>query len=223
MKKTISTNGGRGEIMIQTRITETVYVFCIYVLKLVYLNLLWFLFTLLGLGIFGIFPATVALCKIQQQWLTQKNESSPIFILYWQEYKQNFLRVNMLAITLIVIGFIIYFDLRFFVQKGGMLNQIISLGIYILSVWYLIVLMYILPTYTTYHLKLHKYIQYAFIIGMLNPLKTLGLAVAAGGCGRRNDISIFILSTDFIFGGGESNLFHYHECRWSSYPAGHHA
>ncbi|MBO0993175.1 YesL family protein [Bacillus sp. SD088] len=155
--------------------------FCIYALKLVYVNLLWFLFTLLGLGILGIFPATVALCKIQQQWLTQKNESSPIFILYWQEYKQNFLKVNMLAITLFVIGFIIYFDLRFFVQKGGMINQIISLGIYIISVWYLIVLMYIIPTYTTYRLKLHKYIQYAFIIGMLNPLKTLGLAIAAGG------------------------------------------
>lgn len=87
----------------------------------------------------------------------------------------------MLAVTLFVIGFIIYFDLRFFVQKGGMINQIISLGIYIISVWYLIVLMYILPTYTTYQLKLHKYIQYAFIIGMLNPLKTLGLAIAAGG------------------------------------------
>ncbi|GIN71613.1 hypothetical protein J14TS2_20880 [Bacillus sp. J14TS2] len=62
-----------------------------------------------------------------------------------------------------------------------MINQIISIGIYIISVWYLIVLMYILPTYTTYRLKLHKYIQYAFIIGMLNPLKTLGLAIAAGG------------------------------------------
>ncbi|MCJ7843245.1 DUF624 domain-containing protein [Lederbergia sp. NSJ-179] len=167
--------------MVQTKLTETVYVFCISLLKLVYLNLLWFLFTLFGLGIFGIFPATAALCRIQQQWLIEKNNSSPIFLFYWREYKRNFLRVNMLAVTLFLIGFILYFDLKFFVHKGGMINQIISLGIYILSIWYMIVLLYILPTYTAYRLKLYKYIQYAFIIGMLNPLKTLGLAIAAGG------------------------------------------
>ncbi|WP_163536061.1 DUF624 domain-containing protein [Gracilibacillus sp. YIM 98692] len=161
-------------------LTEMTRVFCIYIVKLVYLNILWFLFTLLGLVVLGIAPATVALCRVQKMWLEERHVPS-IFSLFWQEYKKHFKKSNLLALTMLILGYLIYFDLKFFVQKDGLFNQIISLFIFILSIWYIIILIYIFPTYVHYQLKWWKYIQYAFVIGMVNPLKTIGMGIALWG------------------------------------------
>ncbi|UOQ86868.1 YesL family protein [Gracilibacillus salinarum] len=162
------------------RLTELARNFCIALLKLVYLNLLWFFFMILGLGILGIAPATVALCNVEKSWL-EKQHLPSIFREYWNQFRFHFVKSNGLAILLFVIGFVLYFDLKFFIDRGGMFNQTISILLFILSVWFMITVMYILPIYTKYQLKLVDYIKYAFILGMLNPLKTFGMAISAGG------------------------------------------
>ncbi|WP_163582503.1 YesL family protein [Gracilibacillus saliphilus] len=161
-------------------LTEVVRKFCEGLIKLVYLNLLWLLFSLVGLGIFGVVPATVALCKIQKCWLEEVHISS-VFYQYWRSFKQHFIQSNLLAIVLTLIGSLIYFDLKFFIEQGGVLFQIISVFIFILSVWFMITVLYIVPIYVSYRLKLFGYIKYAFIIAMLNPLKTIGMAFSTWG------------------------------------------
>lgn len=161
-------------------LTETVRRFCEGFLKLVYLNVLWFLFSVLGLVVFGIIPATVALCMVQKNWLKEKHIQS-IFSEYWRHYKKHFVKSNILAIILVLLGGIIYFDLKFFMDQEGIFSQVISIFIFILSVWFMITILYILPIYVTYQLRLFAYIKYAFIIAMLNPFKTLGMAVSTWG------------------------------------------
>ncbi len=41
-----------------------------WITKIAYLNLLWLGFTLLGLIIFGIFPATAATFTVARKWVT---------------------------------------------------------------------------------------------------------------------------------------------------------
>ena len=50
--------------------------------RLMFLNALWFLFTFLGLGIFGIFPATASLVYIMYKWFDEDTEI-PIFKTFY--------------------------------------------------------------------------------------------------------------------------------------------
>ncbi|MGY0702716.1 DUF624 domain-containing protein [Bacillus subtilis] len=43
--------------------------FCEWIMRFAYTNLLWLFFTLLGLGVFGIMPATAALFAVMRKWI----------------------------------------------------------------------------------------------------------------------------------------------------------
>lgn len=153
---------------------------CEWVMRMAYLNILWLLFSVLGLGIFGVIPATIAVFAIQRKWL-QEEEDIPIFFTFWHQYKTNFVSSNKLGIILILIGWIIYFDLKFFVSKPELVFQLISFAIFTLSIWYMIVLLYIFPVFVHYELKLLDNIKIAFYLGILNPSRTIGVAACGGG------------------------------------------
>ncbi|QGH32818.1 DUF624 domain-containing protein [Gracilibacillus salitolerans] len=166
--------------MSMEKLTDIVRIFCIHLLKLVYLNMLWFLFTIFGIILFGIIPATLAVCKVQHHLLTEKHVPS-IGRLFWETYRSHFFKVNQLAIVLGSIGFIIYFDIQFFMDQEGLWSYVVSVCFYIISVWFMITLLYIFPTYLHYQLSLFGYIKYSFIVGMLNPIKTIGFSIAIVG------------------------------------------
>src|SRR5690625_3277783 len=80
--------------------------------KIVHLNILWFLFTLMGLLIFGVFPATVAMFTIMRKWIMGEKHIH-INKLFWTTYKSEFMKSNLIGVIFIVIGSILYLDLAF--------------------------------------------------------------------------------------------------------------
>ncbi|MEH7253744.1 DUF624 domain-containing protein, partial [Neobacillus niacini] len=64
--------------------------FAIWMLKVAYLNVLWISFTLVGLGLFGLFPSTGAMYTIVQKWL-RKEPVEKIFHTFWNIYKKEFI------------------------------------------------------------------------------------------------------------------------------------
>ena len=60
-----------------------------WVIRLVYLNFLWIGFSLLGLGILGIFPATSALVSVLRKYFI-KNERVKISSEFYRYYKKDF-------------------------------------------------------------------------------------------------------------------------------------
>lgn len=56
--------------------------------KIAYLNILWWLLSLLGLGVFGVGPATYAVTKYYFRWLHYKEEPAVIPTI-WAYYKEN--------------------------------------------------------------------------------------------------------------------------------------
>ncbi len=81
------------------------------VLKLIYLNFLWMLGTVVGLGIFGIGPATVALSCVLREWL-QQNEDESVTQTFIKYYKENFKEACITGILFLAIGYIIMIDLH---------------------------------------------------------------------------------------------------------------
>ncbi|NLM97302.1 MAG: YesL family protein [Halanaerobiaceae bacterium] len=155
------------------RITE-------WISRLVYANLLWVLFTLLGLGVFGIMPATLGLFAVINKWLNGQ-ENFPVFREYWKNYKGYFWRINLLGLIMFAIGAVLYIDLEYFQDARGALYQLIEYLFYLFIFLYLIDLIYIFPLFLKYDIKLRYIIKNALFFALLAPAETvkiiLGLAV----------------------------------------------
>lgn len=61
--------------------------FMIGIWKVAYLNVLWIVFSLLGLGIFGVGPATYAMMKYYDRWL-RCEKALPVAKTFWSFYKE---------------------------------------------------------------------------------------------------------------------------------------
>ena len=88
---------------------------CEVISRLAYANLLWILFTVLGLGIFGFMPATVALFTVTRKWV-MGDRDIPVFKTFWNTYRKEFFKSTLFGVVLFAIGYIIYIDLAFHQQ-----------------------------------------------------------------------------------------------------------
>lgn len=96
--------------------------------KLVYLNLLWILFSLLGLGVFGVGPATYALSKYLYGWLYFKDEP-PVFKSFWIAYKEGFGQSLLLSWLVMGVSYIVIVNLfnvqQWYLQVANVLMLLI--------------------------------------------------------------------------------------------------
>ncbi len=150
---------------------------CIWIYRLAYLNILWILFTLLGLGILGIYPATAAVFVIVRKWNIY--EEPPIFKTFWTSYKKDFVKVNFLGYILLLIGLFLFLDLRFFQASDSSILMYLSYIYFPMIVLYLITTLYVFPVYTNYELKIIHVIKNAFLLAIGNLLTTLFMIVSS--------------------------------------------
>ncbi|WP_134684099.1 YesL family protein [Brevibacillus migulae] len=158
-------------------LTSRLYRACEWLTSLAYLNLLWIGFILLGGILFGWGPATVAMYTVSRKWLTGHRDIA-VFPLFWQTYKTEFIRSNGLVLLMVVIGAILFVDFRILRVLSA---DISVLGILLISVclMYLITLVFIVPVYVHYDLRVWRMIPFAFLFGVSRPLHTIGVSLAA--------------------------------------------
>ncbi|MFL6556498.1 MAG: YesL family protein, partial [Bacillus sp. (in: firmicutes)] len=72
------------------------FTFCEWFMRLAYVNLLWFFFSLAGLVLLGIMPATVALFTIVRKWQLKETDL-PIWKTFLSVYRQEFKKSNGLG------------------------------------------------------------------------------------------------------------------------------
>ncbi len=113
------------------------------ILNLVYVNFLWVLFTLLGLGVFGIGPSTYALVSICRQWI--RGNSMPVFKNYWKYYKENFKESVIISWIYLFVGFVLVVDLL------TVTNWYLRMLLFIISFIYLLSFVYIFPIMAHYN------------------------------------------------------------------------
>ncbi|MBD1379397.1 YesL family protein [Metabacillus arenae] len=146
-----------------------------WISRLAYVNFLWLLFTLTGLVLLGIMPATVALFAVIRKWVLGKNEFS-VFSVFWKTYRKEFVKSNFLGAVLVIFSFILYVDLAF-IPIEGIFFTLIRFGVLVISFLFLIVLLYIFPVYVHYDWKIGMYLKYAFILGASYPHFTFGMMI----------------------------------------------
>ncbi len=117
--------------------------FCEWIMRFAYTNLLWLVFTLLGLGVFGVMPATAALFAVMRKWI-QGQDNVPVLKTFWREYKAEFFRSNLIGAVLAIIGLIIYIDLAF-IYPSHFLLHVLRFAIMIFGFLFVSMLFYVFP------------------------------------------------------------------------------
>lgn len=154
----------------------SLYRYMDWAFKLAYLNILWLLGIIIGFGILGFFPSTVAMFSVMRKWI-QDEEEIKVFNHFKKEYKKEFLQSNKYGYSWIVLGIIIYVDLQFFRGIPTIWALILSLFFFIFAVIYMVALLYAFPVYVQYNLNLKQYFRNCLFIVLSNPLFSILMAL----------------------------------------------
>lgn len=155
---------GGGEFVEQSVSMGRVLSFCDWVLKFFfYANLLWFVFTMLGLGVFGFMPATTALFSVMRNGLWAK----PIFryVKRLAGVPRRVFRSNVIGLILAAVGIIIYVDLAFIYPEHFLLH-VLRFVIMIFGFLFLIMLFYMFPLLAHFDWKKRMYFKFSLILGI---------------------------------------------------------
>ncbi|RDW20649.1 YesL family protein [Oceanobacillus chungangensis] len=148
----------------------------LWMLKVGYLNLIWILFTCIGVVVFGFFPATGAMFSIVRKWYKKENDFR-IFPAFWKIYKKEFFKLNGFAVLFTIVGYVLYYDFTFLQINSGKLSFLFPVLVLIL-IAYVITLLFFFPVYIHFELKFFQYIKQAFLIAVTSPVETLSIALS---------------------------------------------
>lgn len=186
------------------------YKLCDWIMKLAYINLLWIVFSILGLVVFGFFPATIAMFVIVRKML-MGDFDIPVFKTFWESYKKDFIKGNLLGLVLLVLGYFLYVDVHLLKNTSGLINLMYYPAL-LICIGFVLTVFYAFPTFVHYDVKVHQVLKSSFIIMLMNPLSTILMAM--GG------IAIYLLMTTVpglipIFSGSTTAVI----IMWSSFFA----
>ncbi|MCM3115062.1 YesL family protein [Neobacillus sp. MER 74] len=162
----MNTKGIKGFIY---RITELVMQFA-------YLQLLWILFTIVGLGIFGIFPSTAAMFSVVRKWVMGA-EDAPVFKTFWQTYKTEFVKVNGLGLIFVAMGWLLYVDFHFFTMGDSVGSSLLKIVTIFISYFFITTAIYFFPIFVHFHYRFFDYVKYSFLYSVASPLRTAGIFI----------------------------------------------
>ena len=148
--------------------------------KLVYLNILWIGFSLLGGLVLGLAPATMAMFAVSRNWISGEQEV-PLLYFFWNKYREEFWPSNAVGwLWATAIG-ILAAD-RQAIIAHFQVAPYLTMSIFYAGVIACVVgVIYTGPVFSRYQLRSWSVIYYALRIGFTHPIRTIGMiAVVAG-------------------------------------------
>ncbi|MBO0993142.1 YesL family protein [Bacillus sp. SD088] len=150
-----------------------------WIAKLAYLNLLWILFSVVGLGVLGVGPATVSVFTIIRQWLHSDRDFS-IWKTFIETYRQEFWRANGLTLLIAPVCLFVFVDFAVIrtLPTSFLIDFIVFPAVIILSLITIVAISYLFATYVHFNVPFWVKVKYALLIAGLYPLS--GLLILVG-------------------------------------------
>ena len=143
--------------------------------KIMYLHLLWVLFTVVGLGLFGITPATIALVSVIHKWVDQDFDI-PIFKNFFTEYKRECFKSNGFGLILIALGVFFYVDIK--ISQQLIQSFYFHAFLLFISLLYIVTVLHFFTVYVRYDLKFFFYFRQSFLIAIARPFETIAMVIS---------------------------------------------
>ncbi|RXJ02194.1 DUF624 domain-containing protein [Anaerobacillus alkaliphilus] len=152
-----------------TGMADGIYKISEWAMRLAYLNILFVLFSLLGIVAFGVGPAFMAMLVVVKKWMSQ--EEFPIFKTYLNEWKGSFIKGNLLGLLFITVGTILIVNYYILPQFNEHLRVVFTAGMLLLTLLYLMTVMYIFPLAVQFRqLSVKRCFKYGFVLGVTHPI-----------------------------------------------------
>ncbi|PTT64111.1 YesL family protein [Arthrobacter sp. HMWF013] len=121
------------------------------------LNLLWILFTLLGLGVLGAGPATASAQILVRR--RSRGEAAPLLKSFAREYLANFARANALALPVMAVAVVLVMNWDYASRADGLISELMAAGTFAAALFLAAVACYLFPLYARYELPVAQYLM----------------------------------------------------------------
>ncbi|WP_077624556.1 YesL family protein [Sediminibacillus massiliensis] len=153
-----------------------------WITKMAFLNVLWLIFLIPGLGIFGIFPSTSAMFTVIHKWLKGETDIA-VFKTFWRTYKKEFIKSNKLGYLLSAAGYILYLDFVFLTSASNEFTLYLTIPYVVITGIFVLTGLYVFPIFVHYEMKSWEVIKSAFFMMLLNPMQTVIMVIGGAGVG----------------------------------------
>ncbi|WP_416147540.1 YesL family protein [Salipaludibacillus sp. HK11] len=136
-----------------------------WMMQLAAINLLWFFYSLLGLIIGGVFPATLAALGVSRK-LIMGDRDIKIWKTFKQIYLKEFIVSNVMGWFLSIIGGLLYLNYRVIANSPGEIVFVIPFAFYLVLFFYIIIVLWSFPLLAHYQTSWFRHIRNALIIGL---------------------------------------------------------
>lgn len=163
-------------------VNDGVYAVCVWVWRLAWLNMLWLLFTLMGLVLLGFFPATVAGYQVARDWIqTPASRGAPLFRRFAGLVRRNAVSANAGGAVLLAIGALLAVGLQLAWNAAGEPWQFPILAITVIAaVVYLGGLVHLPFLIAHVSAPAGSLAKAAWLYGLAHPAGTVMICAAAG-------------------------------------------
>lgn len=166
--------------------------------RLMALNGLWILFTIAGLGIFGVFPATAAMFSVIRQYLKAEKEVK-IVKVFASYFRKDFWKANGLGFTFAGITAVLWVDFGYLLTIPDLFTFVLAHFILILLIFSIGSFIVLFPFFSHYELSFFQYVKHVFLYPFTHLGRMILLTVLVTGC-----LFIFYEAPGFIFFLGAS-------------------
>ncbi|MEY8751913.1 YesL family protein [Alkalicoccobacillus gibsonii] len=176
-------------------ILQKLYMLAVWISRLAIVNVLWIIFTIFGLGIFGFGPATAAMSSVISRWISS-DQSFSVFRHFTNVYRNQFLKTNLIFLSSALIGAVLVYN-YFFIQANN-LPFFYSVITIVMGMTHLLISITIIPLYINNHVSILELFKTSalFVIGY--PLNSLVIVLAISGLIL---IQLFMPGLLFFFSG----------------------
>ncbi|MDN4524072.1 YesL family protein [Fictibacillus fluitans] len=185
------------------------YMACVWFARFAFLNVLWLLFSLAGLVIGGIFPATAALFAVERSWI-RKEESPSLIRQFWREYRAQFVKANMLGYLMVLFGGLLWVNVKLMFPLDYLVIGVLKVLLLGLFFLFVIVLLYLFPVMVHFKGGILDCVKNALFVGLSSPLMTvmsgLGILVVTYSCYKIPGLSVFF----YVSGAGFLSMWFSH-------------
>src|SRR5699024_2837927 len=92
---------------------------------------------------------------------------------FWNAYRSEFIKANIVGYVFVIIGWIMYVDLKFFQNNPGIPFLILSYLFTAAFIIYLVMWLFLFPVFVHYNLKTLQYVKQTFVIVMARPMDAI--------------------------------------------------
>lgn len=144
------------------------------IIQMAWLNFLWFFFTLLGLVVVGIFPATTAAISVARKWIREGMINST-FPTFNKAYKEEFKKSNFIGFNLVFIITLLIINYYALLEFGEQIPIFVVFAYYFIVFIFSILLVWLFPLLSHYDTKITSYFKNALLIGLTRIPTTISI------------------------------------------------